>query len=197
TSCSSIARRSASAATTCWRRSTRSLRAGAEGRRTLEPSGAADLCTGHAAERPVLRLQRRCQARPPARVRVLVRAWSPAQPPHHAPGHGVLPGPPPRDLPRARPRPRPPPRPDHEPAGDPQVPAVLELPDAGRGAARRSVPLLGGLCDGVDGDLAHAAVPGEGAAARIVLRLLLRTRHAPGARRRGATGRGGRAADPP
>ena len=82
----------------------------------------------HAAERPVLRVQRRRQARPPARLRALVRARARSEPARHARGDRLLPRERLLEIYREL---------DlglvltldqtDQPAGDPQVPAVLEL----------------------------------------------------------------------
>ena len=100
-----------------------------------------------------------------------------------------------RGVPRAGSGTDPDPRPAHQPAGDSQVPALLELPEPGGGVSRRPLPLLRRLRHGIDRHLAHAAVRGQGAAARVVLRLLPRAGVARRSRRRGAAGERTGAAD--
>ena len=119
------------------------------------------------------------------RLRALVRARARAQPagrprghrPRPAPDRAGLQGAPARDHLRGRPG-----LGERQPA---QVPALLQLPEPGRGVDRRRLPLLRRLRARVGGHLEDAAVPGQGPHAEELLRLLPRARRAHGPRGRG------------
>src|SRR5262249_29580051 len=153
--------------------------------RALRGGGPPPAAVGgvDAAQRPGVPLQRARARAAPVPVRVLVRARAWPEPARGARGDAALPSPAAGGVPRARPRAHLHGAPRDAELQSPEAPAVLELPEPGGRAPRRSVPLLGGVRDGVDRALPDAALRREGGPPRVVLRVLPRARHGRHARR--------------